>query len=403
MKRFFAILLSAAMLISASLFVSCGDNGSQESGGGGDNYYTGGSNGGSSSGNVSDTNSGSGSSDGNDSESGSSGTTTTKLSAPIGLTAIATSSSSVRLSWYSVSGATRYWVYYSEYPYSSSSFFFDGTTSTSTTVTGLKANTKYYFWVEATNGTTTSDYSSYDYTTTWATSSGGSSSGSGSSGTTTTKLSAPTGLTATATSSSSIKLSWNSVSGATKYFIFQSEYSSSSTASAVSTATSTSTTVAGLKANTKYYFWVKASNGTTTSDYSSYAYATTNAATASWTPPTTYQELTNLGAENAIKGNVSAGNVYWFRLYAQQTTSSERTYTVSFVDRDVQDWILNPNPYTSDVVATYYDQTGTVYASNVDNGWAGRSYSSYFSQYLYVKVECKQSGSFAIYATCTKK
>lgn len=278
MKRFFAILLSAAMLISASLFVSCGDNGSQETGGGGDNYYTGGSNGGSFSGSVSDTSSGSGSSDGNDSESGSSGTTTTKLSAPIGLTAIATSSSSVRLSWYSVSGATRYWVYYSEYPYSSSSFFFDGTTSTFTTVTGLKANTKYYFWVEATNGTTTSDYSSYDYTTTWATSSGGSSSGSGSSGTTTTKLSAPTGLTATATSSSSIKLSWNSVSGATEYQIYCSEYSYTSSASLLGSRTLTSITITGLEANTKYYFWVKATNGTTTSDYSSYDYATTKVA-----------------------------------------------------------------------------------------------------------------------------
>ncbi|MDE5613817.1 MAG: fibronectin type III domain-containing protein [Treponemataceae bacterium] len=278
MKRFFAILLSAAMLISVALFVSCGDNGSQESGGGGDNYYTGGNNGGSSSGSGSDTSSGNTSSNENDSESGSSGTTTTTLSAPTGVVAIAASSSSVKLSWNFVSGATKYKVYNATYSSSTYASFACSTTSTSTTVTGLKANTKYYFWIKADNGTTTSDYSLSDSATTWATSSSGSSSGSGSSGTTTTKLSAPTGLTATAASSSSIKLSWNSVSGATEYQIYCSEYSYTSSASLLGSRTLTSITITGLEANTKYYFWVKATNGTTTSDYSSYDYATTKVA-----------------------------------------------------------------------------------------------------------------------------
>lgn len=330
------------------------------------------------------------------SESESSGTASTKLSAPIGVIAIATSSSSIRLSWYSVSGATGYQVYYSEYSYSSSASFFDSTTSTSTTVTGLKANTKYYFWVKASNGTTISDYSSYDYATTKATSSSESDS-SDSSSTTTTKLSAPTGLIAVQDSSSFIiRLSWDSVSDATGYEVYLSKFSSPSYATLIETTTATSTTITKFEANTKYYFWVKATNSTTKSNWSLYDYVITGAATTTWTPPTTYQEITDLGVENAIARNVYAGNVYWFRFYALQSPSQYK-YTITFYDRDAS------SSFSSDVVATYYDQSGTAYASDVDVGWSGRSCSYYSSQYLYVKVECKQSGSFAIYAERTKK
>lgn len=161
MKRLFAMMFSVAMLISVALFVSCGDEGSQESGGSGDNYYTGGGNGGSSSGTGSDASSNNASSSENNSESGNSGTTT--LSAPTGLTATATSSSSIKLTWNSVSGATGYNVYKSEYEASSTAFVVGGTTSTSMLVTGLKANTKYYFWVTASDGSSVSDYSLPDY------------------------------------------------------------------------------------------------------------------------------------------------------------------------------------------------------------------------------------------------
>ena len=205
-------------------------------------------------------------------------------------------------------------------------------------------------------------------------------------------LSAPQNVTAEATSSTSIKVSWNPVSNATGYKVYYSEYSSLSSASLLCTTTSTSTTATGLKANTTYYFWVKAANSTTTSDYSSYAYATTK---ASWTPPTTYQELTNFGFVNRISLNVDKGNVYWFRLYAFQP-SSRYTYTIVFNDRNTSSVL-----YSSDVVATYYDQSGSIYGRNVDDGgWLGTPfcYSYSLSQYLYVKVECKQSGSFTIHA-----
>ncbi|MDE6351130.1 MAG: fibronectin type III domain-containing protein [Treponemataceae bacterium] len=246
MKRFFAILLSAAMLISASLFVSCGDN---DSSSGGDNYYTGGSNG--------------------DSSSGSSNTTTTTLSAPTGLTATAASSSQVNLYWNSVTDATRYFLYRSEYPLSSTASLDTVETSSPTTARGLKANTKYYFWVQAANDITKSEYSSYAYATTWATSS------SGSSGTTTTKLSAPTGVNAyyqyengSVTGDLVVCVEWASVSGATSYKVYKNTKASTTYSSLVGTTTSTSITVKGLESGMNY-FWVKAVNGTTSSDYSS--------------------------------------------------------------------------------------------------------------------------------------
>ena len=238
MKRFFIILFSTAMLISVAFFVSCGDESSSDDG----------------------------------SPSGGSfvespGTTT--LSALSGLTATAASSSSVEVSWYPVSGAVGYYVYASEYSSSSTASLVSTTSSTSTTVTDLEAGTKYYFWVKAYKGTTTSDYSSYAYATTEATSSGGSSD------TTTTWLSAPTGLKASnefengPTSDIITRLEWDAVDGATSYRVYQDTKTSPSYASYVCTTTSTSTIIKGLKMGQIYFFWVEAVNSTARSGYSS--------------------------------------------------------------------------------------------------------------------------------------
>lgn len=201
MKRLFAMMFSVAMLISVAFFVSCGTK--EEA----------------------------------------------FLSAPTGVDAIATSSSSVKVSWNSVNGATRYYVYKSEYSSSSTASDVGSTNLSSITVTGLRANTKYYFWVKATDGTTISDYSLF--------------------GSATPTLSAPTELYATPASSGSIGLSWNSVNGATRYYVYKSESPSSSMASDGGSTKLTSITVTGLKPNTEYYFWVTASDDTATSSYSS--------------------------------------------------------------------------------------------------------------------------------------
>jgi fibronectin type 3 domain-containing protein len=84
----------------------------------------------------------------------------------------------------------------------------------------------------------------------------------------------PSGVTAAAASSSSIALGWNSVSGASGYYVYRSS-SSSGTYYYVGSSSSTSYTDTGLSANTTYYYKVKAYNKAGTGYQSSSVHATT--------------------------------------------------------------------------------------------------------------------------------
>jgi len=103
--------------------------------------------------------------------------------------------------------------------------------------------------------------------------------GGGSSGTTPTGgggLPAPMGLSATATSSTQIVLTWNAVSGAAGYNVYQSQ-SSSSGFNKLGTTTTNSATNYNLPPNTTFYYKVAAysSNGTE-GDISNVVSATTS-------------------------------------------------------------------------------------------------------------------------------
>jgi fibronectin type 3 domain-containing protein len=179
------------------------------------------------------------------------------LSAPTDLTATAVSSSEIDLSWDEVNNATSYYVYRSTS--STGTYSKIGTaTDNSYDSTGLSASTKYYYKVKAVNSSYTSEYSSYAYATTKSSAS----------------VSAPTGLTAKAVSRSEIDLSWDEVDNAASYQVYRAT-SASGTYTRIGTAIDTSYDNTGLPENTRYYYKVKAVNGSYTSDYSSYAYATT--------------------------------------------------------------------------------------------------------------------------------
>jgi hypothetical protein len=196
---------------------------------------------------------------------GGGGGTTTVPSAPTGVTATAQSSSSISVTWGSVSGATSYKVYYATS--SSGTYTLDGTsTTTSFTSTGWRASETGYFRVTAVNSAGESPQSSTASATTQ--SSGGGGGGGGSAPST------PTGVTATAQSSSSISVSWSAVSGATSYDVYY-EIGSSSTKNFAGNATGTSYTHSGLTASTTYYYYIKAKNSAGDSDYSSSCSATT--------------------------------------------------------------------------------------------------------------------------------
>lgn len=95
--------------------------------------------------------------------------------------------------------------------------------------------------------------------------------GSGGSGGGTTAPTAPTGLAVSATTSSSISLSWNASSGATSYQIYRNGAN-------VGTSTSTSYTDSGLNASTTYTYDVVAVNSVGSSAASSTVQGTTQSA-----------------------------------------------------------------------------------------------------------------------------
>jgi fibronectin type 3 domain-containing protein len=191
-----------------------------------------------------------------------------------------TQSYSIALRWNSVFEAAGYYVYRSLDTYGT--FTLVGTTSsTSYTDSAVAANTTYYYTVSAFNSAGESPQSSYASAAT-----GNAVGGS--------ILSAPTGLTGSTSSISiieytigqvtqpsqpmqpsqpissthTITLSWNSVSGATGYRVYRS-LSASGTYSLVGTTSSASYTDSGVVGNTAYYYTVSAFNSTGESPQSS--------------------------------------------------------------------------------------------------------------------------------------
>ncbi len=136
-----------------------------------------------------------------------SGTGATILAAPAITSAKATSTTSVSLTWTSVIGATGYRVLLTQNGQTSVVVTVDAVTAStvSTTVSNLTPGSTVSFKIEAFNDTQTADSTAIGITL--PTSSGG------------TTLAAPQ-LTAVATSTTRVKLSWNLVSGAQGYRIY---------------------------------------------------------------------------------------------------------------------------------------------------------------------------------------
>jgi fibronectin type 3 domain-containing protein len=214
-----------------------------------------------------------------------------KPAAPTGVTATAVSSSSIRISWNAVSGADEYNVYRSTS--SSGTYSYRGyTRSTSYTDSGLSSGTTYYYRVTAENDNGESAQSSSVSATTSSSSSGS-------------KPSAPTGVTATAQSSSSIRITWNSVSGASRYIIYRSSTASGSYSN-VGYISSTSFTNTGLSADTTYYYRVSAENNNGESAQSSTVYAKTSTASGGSGDALTPE---NLGANGGVDWKNDAAGV----------------------------------------------------------------------------------------------
>ncbi|GAB4042169.1 fibronectin type III domain-containing protein [Spirosoma litoris] len=115
-------------------------------------------------------------------------------------------------------------------------------------------------------------------------------------------LLAPTGLTATAASSSQINLAWTAVSGATGYQVEQSANGTSGW-TLVGNPTEAAFAKLALVASTQYYYRVRAVQGSSLSAYSSIVNATTS--TASYAA---YSK--KLQAEDSTSSNISYSGGY---------------------------------------------------------------------------------------------
>ena len=82
---------------------------------------------------------------------------------------------------------------------------------------------------------------------------------------------APSGLAATTTDATKVRVTWSSASGATSYKVYRNTSSSSSTATQIGTSSSTLYDDTTVTPGTTYYYWVKASNSGGDSTFSASA------------------------------------------------------------------------------------------------------------------------------------
>lgn len=189
----------------------------------------------------------------------------TKLETPIVTAMYDKSSKRIILVWSIVQGADSYEIYYNTTNNFNEEKTFEDTTETSYTTTEITDNKiTYYFWVRA----KTADGLKSDLSNSVSCYVENEEESEET-------LAAPSYLNATAMSESSVSLNWENVTGATYYLVYYSRYNSVSYATDYVIAYTNYITIPQLISGTAYYFWVKASNGTTQSTYSPYAAAMT--------------------------------------------------------------------------------------------------------------------------------
>ena len=221
-------------------------------------------------------------------------------SAPTGLTAAAGSSSVINLNWTAVTPPTNCSIsFYDVYRSTSSGFapsttnlVASGVTTPSYSDTGLAGSTTYYYVVEAVDADGTSAASGQASATTPV------------APVCTTVPSAPAGLTATASSSSVIGLSWNAVTPPTNCSISSYSVYGGTTANPTTLIagglTGTTYSNTGLSASTTYYYVVKAIDADGTSAASTQATATT--------PASSGISIVSINAGGPAESNSSGGD-----------------------------------------------------------------------------------------------
>lgn len=254
-----------------------------------------------------------------------------------GLKAAPASTSSVKLSWNKLAGANSYNIY------NGSTLVKSGVTANSYTVTGLKAGTKYTFKIEAVNGSTKSAQATAS-TVTYPAQVGG--------------------LKATTPSNTSVKLTWNKVSGAAGYYVQQYKSGKWQT---VKTVTANNVTLSA-SANTAYSFRVIAytadSAGT---KYNGTASATVSVRTAPNKPSSFAKKTVTASTVELSWKKVSGATGY--EIYDSKGNKVGSTKSTSYTVKKLSaktTYKYKVRAYTTVGGKTYYsDFTSTVSATTL--------------------------------------
>jgi uncharacterized repeat protein (TIGR02543 family) len=226
-------------------------------------------------------------------------------SIPTELSVTGQTTNSITLSWQQVTGATGYKVYKGSSSDAVNEYV-AAASSASYTVTGLEANTRYYFAVRTVNASGESLSSAPVQGTTLAAT-----------------LQMPGNLRISSQTSNSLTLSWEQAPGAAGYRITRS-IGSANSYSPLTTTTNTTYPDTGLMAATTYYYRVTAYNGQNESDA-----ATTSGTTSGddGTLPLPPAKPTGLVVSSSSSGSVSLSwntiaNAYSYDVYRANTKTS---------------------------------------------------------------------------------
>ncbi|MGI8966982.1 MAG: fibronectin type III domain-containing protein, partial [Limisphaerales bacterium] len=286
--------------------------------------------------------------------------------APNGLTATAVSPSQINLAWTDNSNNENNFIVSrsatSGGPYTDIATLAANTASYSNT--GLAASTTYYYVVRASNAGGSSAFSAQASATTQAPP----------------PPAAPSGLTATAASSTSINLSWTDNSNNENNFIVARSLTSGGPYTDVATlaANTTAYTGTGLNGSTTYYYVVRASNGSGSSANSAQASATTQ--------PVADIIIDNTGA--TFVGTWSTGTIATdkygtdYRYHGSGTGANTATYSPNILvagNYQVYAWYPQGSnrPTAAPYLIHYNGGTGSATLNQTINGGTWNSLGTY--------------------------
>jgi hypothetical protein len=249
---------------------------------------------------------------------------------PDGLAASDLTGTSATLSWNAVSGATQYTVEVQDEQNNPGTFQVEtNVIGTSYAVTGLQAGVSYKFKVRTRCGSDKSDWSEWVFFTAGS----GSGGGGGTSG-----CGVVTGLSATATGGTA-SLTWNAVSGASKYTIEVEDEQNSPSIFHLEDSTLTNTyTLSGLQTGVLYKFKVRTHCSGGQSDWSAWMFFNSNGnggiggTTGACTVPAMLAVTVDGTSAKLSWNNVSGATQYYVEVEDEQNVPSNFKLEISVQD-----------------------------------------------------------------------